>query len=230
MSTTTTPEGPRPWSYEAIRGHLTNERLSSYFQSSSGDLTGAFHLYEWNMGAAAAVLSMTSMVEVIVRNALDKELTQWAESKADAGAWFDLVPLDRQGSSDLKKARERATRHGRHKEIHGKVVAELSLGFWRFLVESRYLTTLWVPATHRAFPVGPTDLRHRQRAVAKRLQQLTFVRNRAAHHEPIHRRDLTRDLGDAIELSTWVSPDAGAWVQAKSTLESVVASKPSMTR
>ena len=36
------------------------------------------------------------------------------------------------------------------------MIAELSLGFWRYLVESRYFTALWVPATHAAFPTAPT--------------------------------------------------------------------------
>ncbi|MCG7415770.1 hypothetical protein MHK74_14600 [Microbacterium aurum] len=35
-----------------------------------------------------------------------------------------------------------------------RVIAELSRGFWRYLVESRYLTSLWVPSTHAAFAHG----------------------------------------------------------------------------
>lgn len=89
--------------------------------------------------------------------------------------------------------------------VVGKVIAELPVGFWRFLVESRYFTTLWIPANHAAFPGGPADARDRQRAVAGRLQQLTFVRNRAAHHEPIHKRDLIKDLRSATDLAGGVS-------------------------
>ncbi|MHB1063697.1 MAG: hypothetical protein ACYC1Z_04250 [Georgenia sp.] len=166
------------------------------------------------------------MTEVVVRNALDRELTAWAARKDTARDWFDLAPLDPQGRQDIAKARDRATRRGKDPEVHGKVIAELSLGFWRFLVEWRYFTTLWVPATHAAFPCGPSDLRARQRAVKDRLQRLTFVRNRAAHHEPIHRRDLAKDLNAAIELADWVCPDAGAWTRVTSTLASVMRAKP----
>lgn len=58
------------------------------------------------------------------------------------------------------------------------------------------------------------------------MKRLTFVRNRAAHHEPIHHRDLERDLDSALMLMRWVSPDAAGWVHEKSDLLSVLAEKP----
>ncbi|ROR72988.1 hypothetical protein EDD31_1353 [Bogoriella caseilytica] len=226
MSTPTRPPGGTDWSYETLRDCLTHERLGSYLKASRNELSEAFALYEWNMEASASVLSLTSMTEVVVRNALDRELTAWAARKDADREWFDLAPLDSQGRQDLAKARDRATRRGKQPERHGKVIAELSLGFWRFLVEQRYFTSLWVPATHASFPGGPADLRARQRAVKNRLQQLTFVRNRAAHHEPIHRRDLLNDLRAAIDLAEWACPDAGAWTRATSTLAEVARKRP----
>ena len=53
-----------------------------------------------------------------------------------------------------------------------------------------------------------------------------FVRNRAAHHEPIHRRDLARDLAAAVELVDWVCPHACAWVAARSPLEQLIRDRP----
>lgn len=106
------------------------------------------------------------------------------------------------------------------------MIAELPLGFWRYLVESRYLTAFWIPATHRAFPAGNPDLRSRQRDVAFRMQQLNFIRNRAAHHEPIHSRDLGRDLQSALDLAEWISPAAASWVAATTSLPSIISSRP----
>lgn len=214
------------WTYEAVRDCLTNERLSSYLRAADDDLARAFQLYEWNMRAAAGVLSLTSMVEVIVRNALDRELVSWAGDRRSASDWFDVVPLDTRGKRDLRRARERASHNGRASEIHGKVIAELTVGFWRYLVESRYLTSLWVPSTHRSFPGGSDDLRRRQKQVAERMKRLTFVRNRAAHHEPLHQRNLDQDVQAALDLSSWVSPDAGAWVRERNVLTGTLAERP----
>ncbi|WP_207216465.1 hypothetical protein [Xylanimonas ulmi] len=110
--------------------------------------------------------------------------------------------------------------------MHGKVVAELTLGFWRDLAAQRCLTTLWVRALAAAFQYGPADLGVRRREVERRLVSLHLVRNRAAHHEPIHGRDLTNDWKVAVELAAWVYPGAGAWVAARSTLNAVMASRP----
>jgi len=202
---------------------LTPERMASYLDAVSGDARRAVALYDWNTTASASVLATTAMVEVIVRNALDRSLTAWARRKGGPDcSWLDVAPLDAQGRADVAKARVRATRAGRDPEKHGKVVAELSFGFWRYLVATRYLTALWIPGLHRAFPYGERDLRGRRQAVERALQNLLLVRNRAAHHEPIHRRDLARDLRDAIQIVGWVDVTAAVWVETRSSLVHVV--------
>jgi hypothetical protein len=170
-----------------------------------------------------AVLELAAMVEVVTRNALDAELASWAGPNID---WIDLVPLDRRGHADLAKAVARVTRGSRYPRTHGKVVAELNLGFWRYLTSQRYHASLWVPALQHAFPNGSGDVRRRRREVEQRLENLTIVRNRAAHHEPIHRRDLLRDYRNCVELLAWIDPSAAAWAGDICTLPTVVAAKP----
>ena len=215
--------------YESLLPLVTAERMGSYSRATDGGTAAAFALYEWNMRAAASVMELTSMVEVIARNALDTQLRSWATRKHGHPSWLDVVPVDQQGRKDIQHARDRATHRGRRPEVHGRVIAELSLGFWRYLVESRYLTSLWVPSTHAAFAHGHPDLRTRQRDVAFRMQQLNFVRNRAAHHEPIHQRDLRRDVGLALDLAQWISPTAGEWVENTTSLPAVLAERPSFS-
>lgn len=213
--------------YRALSQLLTAERLGSYLHWSGGDLEAAFALYEWNMSASAAVMHTTGMVEVVVRNAMDRALQDLATARGWS-SWFDRAPLDQRGRADIRKARERATRFGSQPEVHGKVVAELTLGFWRYLAASRYLTALWTPALFRAFPAGPVDKLQEQRQVDRYLKNLLLVRNRAAHHEPIHRRNLGRDLDAAVAVTSWVDPNAGDWVADLSTLGRVVDAKPTL--
>ena len=211
--------------FEELRELLTVERMGSYFQASSGDLLGAFALYEWNMTASAATMHTVGMVEVLVRNALDRQLSAWWRDKHGGGDWLDLPVLDERARKDIAEARRRASqRNGA--PTHGKVIAELSLGFWRYLVASRYLTGLWIPAARHAFPYGPADPRHRRIVAEASLRNLHFVRNRAAHHEPLHRRDLTVDLRTSAEIAGWISPTARAWVLARSTLLEVMDTRP----
>lgn len=211
--------------YNALSQLLTAERLGSYLRWSDGDLEAAFALYEWNMVASAAVMHTTGMVEVIVRNAMDCALQEMAHARGWS-SWFDGAPLYQRGRVDIRKARERATRFGNQTEVHGKVVAELTLGFWRYLAASRYLTALWAPVLYRAFGGGPADKLQQQRQVERHLKNLLLVRNRAAHHELIHRRNLLRDLKAAVEVTSWVDPSAGDWVAELSTIEEVVGDRP----
>lgn len=199
--------------YPALLPLVTAERMRSYLRASDDDLDAAFALYEWNMRMAAAMLLTIGMVEIVVRNAMDQAMTRLAVAR-HWSSWLDGAPLDRRGREDIARARDRATRHGRLPEVHGKVVAELSFGFWRYLAANRYLTALWTPALHSAFPHGPGDKRQLRGRVDHALGNLLIVRNRAAHHEPLHRRHLTRDVAMATEIASWITPEAGRWVRA----------------
>jgi len=210
--------------YQHLLELLTAERLGSYLAAAEGDIDAAFALYEWNIEVAAAALSLTAMVEVVLRNALDKEMRTWAESR-DKSDWLTAAPLDTQGRSDIAKARERASR-GRQTVTHGHVVAELNLGFWRFLMSRKYLTSLWIPSLQHAFPHATGDARLKQRILEGHTQQLQYLRNRAAHHEPLHHRDLRDDLKRSLQLAQAIHPTAGAWVAANQQLGQVLKRRP----
>lgn len=214
----------QPVSYESLRSLLTTERLGSYTAAAQGDLRGAFELYEWNIEVAAAAMSLTAMVEVVLRNALDREMRAWAKRRG-VDDWMAAAPLDDHGRTDIAKARRRAA-HG-HDPTHGHVVAELNFGFWRFLMAKRYLTALWVPAMHNAFPHAPGDARQKQTALEAHAQQLLFLRNRAAHHEPLHRRNLASDLTRALDLVGSIHPAARDWVASTQRLSALLRERPS---
>ncbi len=213
------------WQPEIIRDLLTADRLRSYLASCHQDLDRALELYEWNLAASAAIMQTAAMVEVVIRNAMDAQLVAWADRRGTQ-SWLDVCPLDSRGRADIDKSRDRATSYGRVALTHGKVVAELSFGFWRYLTAQRYHASLWVPVLHHAFPGGNDDLRDRRREVERHLADLMLVRNRAAHHEPIHRRNLAHDLDIAVEITRWVHPEAGCWIAEKSTISSTLSYKP----
>lgn len=215
---------PHRVDYTLLQDLITTERLGSYLKWAGGDLNRAFELYEWNMEASAAALSVAAMVEVIVRNALDRELTAWASAR-QLGDWLAAVPLDQRGSEDILKARARAARGGRQVH-HGRVVAELSLGFWRFLLANKYLTSLWIPALGKAFPFAAGDERTKRRQIESHAQQILYLRNRAAHHEPIHRRDLSADVRSAIRLVAAVDSTAENWLRTRERLTTMIAQRP----
>ena len=95
--------------YERLRDLLSAERLGSYLWASDGDLEKAFALYEWNIEASAAALSLSAMVEVVVRNSLDAQMRNWAASRQNSD-WLRTAPLDGRGRADIMKAKDRAVK------------------------------------------------------------------------------------------------------------------------
>ena len=108
------------------------------------------------------------------------------------------------------------------------MIAELGFGFWRFLCAERYLTSLWSPALAAQFPHHPSPHNAVQiRAdVDSRMGRLHFLRNRVAHHKPIHRRELADDAAVLMELVRWMCTDAHAWMTSLTRIPYVLDSRP----
>lgn len=216
----------------SIAQRLTMDRLGSYLAATGGDLVEAIDLYDWNTLVGAALHEDIGRLEVVFRNVLDASLVAYGTAQGWSTVWYRRSQLfpGKHGAravGDIKKARDRATR-GRAREVHGKVIAELSFGFWRFLCTPPYLTSLWVPALTGAFPHHPEhgDPRVVREAVNDRMQRVHFLRNRIAHHEPIHQRDLQRDINSIAELAGWICTDARDWLVVASRVADVVRRRP----
>ncbi|MDO5502780.1 MAG: hypothetical protein Q4G67_06345 [Actinomycetia bacterium] len=201
---------------------LSPERLAPYLRATGGDLTGAVRLYQWNLGVSGALYEALGIVEVVLRNALSTQLA--AQHGTLAGHWYDdpLGVLSDLAHEDIAAARRRV-RKLRRPETPGRVVAELSFGFWKFLLAKRYEATLWTGHLRHAFP----NLEPQSRAVVYRaLDELHTVRNRIAHHEPIHSRDLTADTLTIYRLLDWIDHDVRAWAVTFSRLQPIIAARP----
>jgi len=104
------------------------------------------------------------------------------------------------------------------------VVAELPFGSWRYLLASRYERTFWRTGLYWAFPG-----QGRRQAVYTRLAGIHQLRNRIAHHEPIHNRPLARLHDDALLVAEWACPGTRTWIAARSAAPRLLASRPQPT-
>jgi DnaJ-domain-containing protein 1 len=208
---------------ERIVAALSPERFAPYLRRTGGDLHGAVGLYEWNLAVSSAFYEALGILEVVLRNAMSRQLA--AHHGALAGQWYDdpLDVLSDLARDDIAAARRRV-RKLRRPETPGRVVAELNFGFWKYLLAKRYEATLWTGSLRLAFP----NLQPQKRAVVHRaLDEMHTVRNRIAHHEAIHCRDLTADMLTIYRLLDWIDRDVCAWAVSLSRLQPIVASQPS---
>ncbi|SDM98152.1 Abi family protein [Allokutzneria albata] len=190
-----------------LEQRFSPERLAPYRTASGGDLAAALALYERNSQIAAAFWRTLGHVEVLVRNAMHSAL---ADRSGRADWYVPLAPLlTEKAQNDIATARDRVVRNG-YVETPGRVVTELSFGFWRYLLAARYERTLWLPCLRGAFP----HLSGMRKDVHDKVAGLHELRNRIAHHEPVHHRPLRRLRADALVVAGWICPSARGWVGA----------------
>ena len=106
-----------------------------------------------------------------------------------------------------------------------RVVANLSFGFWRALLDRHY-KQLWIDRLHRAFPNGTGD----RKEVASLLSRLNPFRNRLAHHEPIIDAPISDRHDDLIELVRLIDDDAARWLISRSSVTEILAWKLPLNR
>jgi Abi-like protein. len=203
-------ESLAPAAQNAIIKTLSQPRLSKYVDAAEGDAARALDLYVGNSHVSMAFFGDLHYTEVVLRNRFNEQLTA-----AYGDQWFTAVPLlkiiGKRNRDILSKAQHHA---GGYAVPSGKVVAELTFGFWVNLTDPNLEHTLWIPVLHKAFlPNKPP-----KRAELNRdLEKLRQLRNRVAHHEPIFMMDLVLLHRLLCDVTKRLCPDTAHWMMANSS-------------
>lgn len=208
---------------EELARLLSQPRLHEYRLAAGGKLDGALRLYAWNLAVSAAFYESMHYLEVALRNTMDEALTRWAGTElAAADPWYrdPAVPLNPNSRKIVAAAVHRATNDGQRPELPGRVVAELGLGFWWFLLAGGYGRPLWRPCLRHAFPTARRERLHTS------VDHVRMLRNRVAHHEPIHTRDLAEDYRRILDTAERVSPRLAWWIDTTSRVPAVLDQRP----
>lgn len=208
-----------------LERRISVNRLAPYRLAAGGDLASALNLYEWNAEVSAAFWVVLGHLEILVRNAMHEQLTALSVSRPTGPDWYLALASDlsSEACATIADARRHATANGRA-ETAGRVVAELPFGFWRYLLASRYERTLWRTRLYRGFPG-----QGRRQAVYAKLAGIHQLRNRIAHHEPIHNRPLARLHDDALLVAEWACPGTRTWISGRSSVPRLLTGRPQPT-
>ncbi len=207
---------------ESIVSILSCSRLRKYLKeaenlSPDDEIKMALRLYAWNTALSASLYGPLQALEIALRNAVDKQLTD-----AFGENWYDrrnVVNLNKASVEKIDKAKEENnTRDG--------IISDLSLGFWTPLFRNK---VLWNKELHKIFFSDiPTkkQLEKKRKNLEYRLKKFKDLRNRIAHHEPIFHQDLKQDIDDILGILSWISPQKRAWVEYYSRLSDVLKMRP----
>lgn len=232
--TSIVPPPDAPW----IDDWLSIPRLSRYLTYTGGDRQRAIALYEWNAQTCSALHRDLAYLEVALRNAYDSAATAnwpgppghwllnhsglvfapvWRTKRASNGRRVRR-DMNEKPRRDVEKAVAKA---GGPSATAGKVVAELSFGFWRYLSSSAHEKTLWVPLLHHAFPVGTN-----RADLDAKVGRLHDLRNRMAHHEPLIGVNLTDRMVDLLDVADLIRPELAVHLKATSRVPALSSAKP----
>lgn len=187
---------------------LSTDRFSTYLVWAQGDVGMAERLYSYNVQLSADFYASMHMLEVALRNKVDEALTM-----AHGVGWLDdhtlLTDAYQQGC--VTQARASLQREGKA-GTHSQMVAELNFGFWSSLF-GRSSSHLWITLR----PIFRTTGLKRA-DVAQKLRDLRRLRNRIAHYEPILAQPIVVLHQDTLNLTSWMSVDAAAWITTHSNI------------
>ncbi len=218
---------------------LTAPRLGPYLEATGGRERQALSLYQWNIRLSGSVYEALHVFEVCLRNSMDREIAAWNASQAPDGERLDarewllrpaplLARLVR--PSEIEKARARAARairqQGRELQ-HDDLLAQLSLGTWRFLLPDRDpgRRLLWDEAIHRGFP----HLTAEPRSLDQSVDHVYRLRNRVAHLEPLlDTASLKRRLKEMAFVLDAIDPYVSEWFTSQQRVSESIAVRPEL--
>lgn len=206
---------PPPYSPEllaSIQRTITKERLTRYLGATGQDTPKALALYEFNVQLSEVLYGLLHGLEIMVRNATHDALTR----SYGTAAWYDAAPLSSYWQDQLAKAKAKPGAAGKP----GKVISELTFGFWVDLLQATNHRRLWVnQKLHRAFPHAAGKTRF---DIHERLKAIHLLRNRLSHHEPIltsangvYNGNIVIPLPQLTECMEWVCLHTARWIKAE---------------
>lgn len=169
-----------------VEQFISQERFSAY---------GSIGEYEQNLTFSKQSYIPLSILEVALRNSIDKLLSTKISDSWYEADWF-LTKDSRlkilQAIELLEKRKESISKH--------KIIAELSFGFWVNLFKKPYEKKLRINDLKKIFPNFPprnSKIVNRD-SLYKELNHLRNFRNRVFHHERVLNKDGYNDIFNEI--------------------------------
>lgn len=187
--------------------------MAPYLVAADRDPVKALELYEWSAELAGLSFQAMHYVEVVVRNSLDRVLSEHHYEVSRGIPWFlqACAPSGKAQTAidtQVERVRDRLRKVSPRRDTRDQIVAGLDFGFWTSLLHTDY-DQLWRDAIRKAFPHSPG----RRSDVVSLLEALRLFRNRLAHHDSLLNVDVLLRVGQMGTVMGWVDPAAGKWLQ-----------------
>lgn len=198
-------------SNEVIERVISIERLEPYLRHHGNNLDKAILHYKSNIAVSESFYPLLAVLEIGVRNCMDYQLSKRFDDKY----WFEnyefIKIASRYQIDQIATARSNILAQ---KKIitSGKMIAELSFGFWTSLLDVKFEMTLW-KSLRLSFSNCPKQIRKRKTMSAK-FNGIRKLRNRIFHHEAIawDLNALDTYKNEILEGIEWLDKGMLEWV------------------
>ena len=156
-----------------------------------------------------------------MRNSIDKQfIRRFSDSK-----WFENLEFIRIISKyQIDRISDARTNiQSSKKEITtGRIVSELTFGFWTSLFDTKFELTLWKNLRF-SFP-NCSKQNRRRRIISAKLNRIRKFRNRIFHHEAIswNLEVLNSYKQDIIDGISWLDKDLLNWINELNHVEPMI--------
>ncbi len=194
-------------------------RLTSYLAAAKQDRVLAMKTYLWNARLAKAFLFPLQIAEVTTRNAMHGAFS----AQFGGPGWVQNPPFAL--TAESAASHQRAVARLGAAPSDDTVVAALSFDFWSNLFRREY-TYLWATAglIQAAFPNMPAG--EGRKEIQLRVARINHLRNRIAHHEPIHAINLSEYHSIILDMIGLRCRTTRDWTRRHSTAMAVVRAPP----
>lgn len=163
-------------------------RLNSFKILEEDNLEILLNRYINNIKLSESLYPALSILEISLRNSLNYAierhiLNEWLLKELDG----QKILTDKTYLK-LKKAYNNVIdRYGKLGVTKGRLISELSFGFWVRLCTKEYNPTIWTQkgVFYETFPNFPKSQAAHIHSISKKLNSILKLRNRIFHHEPI---------------------------------------------
>lgn len=207
---------------------LSGARLEGY-RRDGADARTVTDRYLWNIALSEALYPSLHVLEITLRNSLDRAVADHLDDPEWLTRDGALAPrahlLEPRAGVVVNEACNTLKKQGKSLE-QGRIVAELSFGFWTSLLNRHYEPGLWPRHLKGTFPGTPRAITTRS-TFSRRFNAIRELRNRISHHEPIwYRATLARDHADIAEACGWLDPSSNLLLQHTDRFPSVFFARP----
>lgn len=215
-------------------------RFQKYMDAAHGDPVLALEIYSWNVDLSAALFRDFAHLEVALRNACDRAMFKRGQKIAGGADWLKsdtntllILPTRshaqatvRKLSDRLEDAREYSGFKNNPSLPRGKILAELSFGFWKYLFTREMAHDLWEKCLDMEFKYVDQAKTVDPAKIHLDLERLAKLRNRIAHHESIFDKSPQVDHDALLRVTELLGPAVNTFVRHQSTFRKTIANPP----